>query len=52
MLSDISVGLIMAVIKIVLKKSHRQEGIYPLLIRITKNRKSTFIYLEHSIKDT
>ncbi len=42
----------MAVMKIVLKKDKKQDGTYPLVIRITKDRKSTFIYLEHSIKET
>ncbi len=46
------IGLIMAVIKIVLKKDKKQDGTYPLAIRVTKDRKSTFIYLEHSIKES
>ncbi len=42
----------MAVNKIVLKKDKRQDGTYPLTIRVTKSRKSTYIYLEHSIKES
>jgi integrase/recombinase XerD len=31
-------------IKIVLRKKPNKEGLYPLAIRITKNRKATFVY--------
>lgn len=39
----------MATIKIVLRKEIKADGTYPLAIRITKNRKSSFIYLDYSI---
>ncbi len=41
----------MAVVKIVLKKDKKLDGTYPLVIRITKDRKSSFVYLNHSIND-
>lgn len=40
----------MATVKIVLRKEQKKDGTSPLAIRITKDRKSTFIYLEYSIK--
>ncbi|HTN45539.1 MAG TPA: site-specific integrase [Flavipsychrobacter sp.] len=42
----------MATLKIVLKKDKKDDGTYPLVIRITHNRKTTFIYLNQSIKET
>ena len=39
----------MATIKAILKKDKRKDGSYPLAIRITKEGKSTFIYLDYSI---
>lgn len=42
----------MASIKIVLKKDQRADGTYPLVIRITKDRKSSHVYLDYSVKDT
>lgn len=36
--------------KIVLRKKPNKEGLYPLAIRITKNRRSTFQYLGHYIE--
>ncbi len=41
----------MAAIKIVLRKEQKKDGTFPLAIRITKDRKSSFIYLEYSIKE-
>ena len=35
--------------KIVLRKKQNKEGLYPLAIRITKNRRSTYHYLGHYI---
>jgi integrase/recombinase XerD len=40
----------MAVVKIILRNEEKADGTYPLAIRITKDRKSSYIYLEHSIK--
>lgn len=39
----------MANIKIVLRKEKKKDGTFPLAIRITKDRKSSFIYLEYSV---
>ncbi|RYE54554.1 MAG: integrase, partial [Sphingobacteriales bacterium] len=39
----------MAAIAIVLRKEVKQDGTSPLAIRITKDRKSSYIYLEYSI---
>ncbi|RIA08577.1 site-specific recombinase XerD [Flavobacteriaceae bacterium MAR_2010_72] len=36
--------------KIVLRKKPNKEGLYPLAIRITKNRRSTFQYIGHYIE--
>ena len=36
--------------KIVLRKKSNREGLYPLAIRITKNRRSTYQYLGHYIE--
>lgn len=36
--------------KIVLRKKPNREGLYPLAIRITKNRKSTYQYIGHYIE--
>ncbi len=35
--------------KIVLRKKQNKEGRYPLAVRITKNRQSTYIYIGHYI---
>lgn len=42
----------MASVKIVLRKKQNQDKTYPLAIRITKDRKSSFIHLGYSIKLT
>jgi integrase/recombinase XerD len=39
----------MANAKIVLRKEKKQDGTYPLAIRITKDRKSSYVYLNYSI---
>ena len=40
----------MASLKIVLRKRKNKDGRYPLAIRITKDRISSFIYIGHNIK--
>jgi len=40
----------MANVKIVLRKEVKKDGTSPLAIRITKDRKSSYIYLDYSIK--
>lgn len=37
-------------VKIVLRKKSNREGLYPLAIRITKNRRSTYQYIGHYIE--
>jgi len=39
----------MASIKIVLRKEEKQDGTFPLAIRITKDRKTSYVYLNYSI---
>ncbi len=39
----------MASVKIILRKEHKQDGTSPLAIRITKNRQSSYIYLEYAV---
>ncbi len=41
----------MATVKIILRKEQKKDGTYPLAIRITKDRKSSYIYLEYSVKE-
>lgn len=41
---------IMATVKIVLRKKVNKDGTYPLALRITKDRKSSFIHLGYSVK--
>lgn len=41
----------MASIKIVLRKEIKADGTSPLAIRITKDRKTSYIYLEYSLKE-
>ena len=36
--------------KITIRKKPNKAGLYPLVIRITKNRKSTYIYIGHYIE--
>jgi integrase/recombinase XerD len=38
-----------ATIKIVLRKEEKQDGTFPLAIRITKDRKTSYVYLNYSI---
>ncbi len=40
----------MATIKVVLRKKVNKDGTYPLAIRITKDRKTSFIHLGYNIK--
>ncbi len=40
----------MATVKIILRKEIKKDGTSPLAIRITKNRKTSYIYLDYSIK--
>ena len=42
----------MANVKVILRKETKKDGTSPLAIRITKDRKSSYIYLEYSIKET
>jgi len=42
----------MASLKIVLRKKQNKDGKYPLALRITKDRKSSFVHLGHHIQDT
>lgn len=42
----------MATVKIVLRKKKNKDGTYPLAIRITKDRKTSFIHLGKHIKET
>jgi integrase/recombinase XerD len=41
----------MASIKVVLRKKKNKDGSYPLAIRITQDRKTSFIHLGHHLKD-
>ena len=42
----------MASTKIVLRKKQNKDGTYPLALRITKDRKSSFVHLGHHIQDS
>jgi integrase/recombinase XerD len=42
----------MASVKIVLRKKQNKDGSYPLALRITKNRKSSFVHLGHHIQES
>jgi integrase len=42
----------MASVKIVLRKKKNKDGTYPLAIRITKDRKSSYLYIGHHIQET
>ena len=42
----------MASTKIVLRKKQNKDGTYPLALRITKDRKSSFVHLGHHIQET
>lgn len=41
----------MATVKIILRKEQKADGTYPLALRITQDRKTSYIYLNHSIKE-
>jgi integrase/recombinase XerD len=38
-------------IKLILRKKPNKEGLFPLVFRITKNRKSTYLYAGHYIEE-
>ena len=42
----------MASVKIVLRKKQNKEGTYPLAVRITKDRKSSYIHVGHHIPES
>ncbi len=42
----------MATVKIVLRKKKNKDGTFPLAIRITRDRKSSFLHLGQNINDT
>lgn len=42
----------MATIKVVLRKKVNKDGTYPLALRITKDRKASYVSLGHSIKES
>ena len=42
----------MASVKIVLRKKENKDGTYPLAIRITKDRKSSYVHLGHHIEES
>ncbi len=42
----------MASVKVVLRQKESKDGTYPLAIRITKDRKTSFVHLGYSIKET
>lgn len=39
-------------LKVILRKKTKQDGTFPLAIRVTLDRKSTYVYLGHNILDT
>jgi integrase/recombinase XerD len=39
----------MATVKIVLRKKQNSDGTYPLALRITKDRKSSYVYVGHNV---
>lgn len=41
----------MITIKIVLRKKKNKDGTYPLALRITKDRQSTFMHLGYSVQE-
>jgi hypothetical protein len=41
----------MATVKVVLRKKANKDGSFPLALRITKDRKTSFIHLGHSLKE-
>jgi integrase/recombinase XerD len=42
----------MALVKIILRKEKKADGLFPLAIRITQNRKSSYIYLDYRIAES
>lgn len=45
-------GYNMSKVKVVIRQKPNSDGTLPLCLRITKDRKSSYIYLGHSVKDT
>src|SRR6185295_10823431 len=43
---------IMATVKLVLRKKKNKDGTYPLAIRVTKDRNSSYVHLGYSVKET
>ena len=43
-------GFTMATVKIVIRKKKNKDDTFPLALRITKDRKSSFIYLGHNLE--
>lgn len=41
----------MASVKVVLRKEKKADGLYPLTLRITKDRKSSYIYTDYRIAE-
>lgn len=41
----------MASIKVVIRKKQNKDGTYPLVLRLTKDRRSTYVYLGKNIKE-
>jgi len=42
----------MASVKIVLRKKQNKDGTYPLAVRITKDRKSSFVHIGHHLQES
>lgn len=42
----------MASVKIILRKEKKADGLYPLALRITQNRKSNYIYFDYRIDES
>lgn len=42
----------MASVRIILRKEKKSDGLYPLALRITKDRKSSYIYLDYRIAES
>jgi integrase len=42
---------IMATVKVVIRKKINKDGTYPLALRITKDRKSSYVYLGYNVKE-
>lgn len=42
----------MATVKVVLRKKENKDGTYPIAIRITKDRKTSFVHLGYSVQES